>query len=57
MSENRDQIAPAPYQEHQRGTDQYGYVAFQANYYWVPGTRRDDVKLLQYADRFRKLPN
>ena len=28
---------PPPYQEHQRGTDQYGYVAFGANYYWVPG--------------------
>jgi len=41
---------PAPYQAHQRGTDQYGYVAFQANYYWVPATRRADVKVLQYAD-------
>ena len=41
---------PAPYQVHQRGTDQYGYVAFGANYYWVPGSRRDDVKVLQYAD-------
>ncbi|MFQ5472107.1 MAG: helix-turn-helix domain-containing protein [Dehalococcoidia bacterium] len=40
---------PAPYQMHQRVTDQYGYVAFGANYYWVPGTRRDDVKVLQYA--------
>ena len=44
---------PAPYQEHRRGTDQYGYVAFAANYYWVPGTRREDVKLLQYADRLK----
>jgi transposase len=43
----------APYQAHQRGTDQYGYVAFGANYYWVPGTRRDDVKLLEYADRVK----
>jgi hypothetical protein len=25
-------------------------VAFGANYYWVPGSRRDDVKVLQYAD-------
>jgi transposase len=41
---------PAPYQTHQRITDQYGYVAFGANYYWVPGTRRDEVKVLQYAD-------
>jgi hypothetical protein len=44
---------PAPYQTHQRVTDQYGYVAFAANYYWVPGTRRDDVKVLQYADRLK----
>ena len=44
---------PAPYQEHHRGTDQYGYVAFRANHYWVPGTRRDDVKLLEYADRLK----
>jgi len=44
---------PAPYQEHGRGTDQYGYVAFGANYYWVPGSRRDDVKVLQYADRLK----
>ena len=44
---------PGPYQVHQRGTDQYGYVAFGANYYWVPGSRRDDVKVLQYADRLK----
>ena len=44
---------PAPYQVHKRGTDQYGYVAFGANYYWVPGSRRDDVKVLQYADRLK----
>jgi len=44
---------PAPYQEHCRGTDQYGYVAFGANYYWVPGSRRDDVKVLVYADRLK----
>ena len=44
---------PAPYQVHERGTDQYGYVAFAGNYYWVPGTRRDDVKVLEYADRLK----
>ncbi len=42
---------PAPYRMHQRVTDQYGYVAFGANYYWVPGTHRDDVKVFEYADR------
>ena len=40
----------APYQVHTRSTDQYGYVAFKANYYWVPGTHRPDVKILEYAD-------
>jgi hypothetical protein len=44
---------PAPYKDHGRGTDQYGYVAFGANYYWVPGTRRDDVKVLEYSDRLK----
>lgn len=44
---------PAPYQVHYRGTDAYGYVAFRANYYWVPGTKRESVKLFEYADRIR----
>jgi len=44
---------PPPYCAHQRFTDQYGYVAFQANYYWVPGNGREEVKLLQYADRLK----
>ena len=30
---------PAPYRVHERGTDQYGYVHFNANFYWVPGTQ------------------
>ena len=44
---------PAPYEPHERDTDQYGYVPFQGNYYWVPGTERAAVKLLQYADRVK----
>ncbi len=42
---------PAPYLVHHRGTDQYGYAAFDGNYYWVPGTSRDEVMLLEYSDR------
>jgi hypothetical protein len=42
-----------PYIEHTRGTDQYGYVSFDGNYYWVPGNRRDDVKVLQYSDHLK----
>jgi transposase len=44
---------PAPYQVHQRGTDQYGYAHFNANFYWVPGTKREQVKVFQYADHLK----
>ncbi len=44
---------PAPYRVHERGTDQYGYVAFGSNYYWVPGDGRFDVKVIEYDDRLR----
>ncbi len=42
-----------PYQDHKRGTDQYGYVSFLGNFYWVPGTKRQDVTVLQYSDHLR----
>ena len=44
---------PAPYWPYERGTDEYGYVAVEGNYYWVPGTKREDVKVLRYADRLK----
>jgi transposase len=44
---------PAPYRTHERATDQYGYAAFEGNYYWVPGTKRDEVKVLQYAEKLK----
>jgi transposase len=44
---------PAPYRVHDRGTDQYGYVCFGANYYWVPGSDRAAVKVLEYDDRLK----
>jgi len=44
---------PAPYRNHSRGTDQYGYLAFGANYYWVPGTKRDEVKVLEYSSQLK----
>jgi len=44
---------PPPYKIHDRGTDQYGYVAFDANYYWAPGTARDEVKVLQYSNHIK----
>jgi hypothetical protein len=42
---------PAPNRIHEHGTDQYGYVAFDGNYFWVPGTGRSAVKLIEYVDR------
>jgi len=44
---------PAPYWPQERGTDEYGYVSFEGNYYWVPGSKREDVKVLRYADRLK----
>ncbi len=44
---------PAPYLVHERDTDQYGYAAFEGNYYWVPGTRREALQVLEYADRLK----
>jgi len=38
-----------PYLINERSTDQYGYAAFKANYYWVPGTKRHAVIILQYS--------
>lgn len=42
-----------PYLIHTRRTDQYGFASFEGNFYWVPGTGRFDVKLLQYANRLK----
>lgn len=47
---------PAPYLVHERETDQYGYAAFDGNYYWVPGTRLGKVKVFEYADRLKIYP-
>lgn len=44
---------PPPYLMHKRGTDQYGNTSFDGNFYWVPGTSRDDVMLLQYSDTLK----
>jgi transposase len=40
---------PAPYRVLERSIDQYGYVAFGSNFFWVPGTDRGEVKLLEYS--------
>lgn len=44
---------PAPYLVHRRGIDQYGYVPFDGNYYWVPGAGRGEVVVLEYAEEIK----
>jgi hypothetical protein len=44
---------PAPYGAQERGTDAYGYIAFEGNFYWVPGSKQEDVKVLRYAERLQ----
>jgi len=44
---------PTPYLVHHRGTDEHGYAALGGNHYWVPGTKRDEVKVLEYSDRMK----
>lgn len=39
-----------PYEVCERRTDQYGYISFQSNYYWIPGTKRVDVDVLYYSN-------
>ena len=43
----------APYLVHERSTDQYGYASVHGNFYWIPGTKRHDVKILEYADHLK----
>jgi hypothetical protein len=44
---------PAPYRNLQRDTDQYGYIAYGGNDYWVPGTGRETMKVFVYADKLK----
>ncbi|MCP4371782.1 MAG: helix-turn-helix domain-containing protein [Deltaproteobacteria bacterium] len=39
-----------PYHVQYRLIDQYGYISFLGNYYWVPDLSRQKVKVLQYSD-------
>ena len=44
---------PAPYKLLSRSVDEYGYVAVEANYYWMPGTGRGQVRVLRYAEHLQ----
>jgi hypothetical protein len=41
-----------PYLVHTRVTDQYGYVAFQGNYYWVPRVSGEEAKAVKEVKVF-----
>jgi len=45
-----------PYQEHHRGFDEYGYLAFNTNYYWIPKGAQKEVFFIEYADKIRIFP-
>jgi hypothetical protein len=42
---------------HERETDQYGYAAFDGNYYWIPGTGRGRVQVVQFSDKIQIMRN
>jgi hypothetical protein len=46
-----------PYRAHSRATDQYGYAAFEGNYYWIPGSSRAEVAVLEYVDHLKIYQN
>jgi transposase len=52
LNELNEHLCP-PYQSDERDTDQYGFIAFNGNYFWVPGTGRETVKVLHYANRVK----
>lgn len=33
----------------ERDIDQYGYIAFNGNYYWIPGKSRGEANIIEYA--------
>jgi transposase len=44
---------PAPYHSLERDTDQYGFIPYGGNVYWVPGTKRETMKVFVYADKLK----
>jgi transposase len=48
---------PRPYRTVMRRTDQYGYIAFEGNYYYVPSCRCNQIKVLVYSDRLKLYQN
>jgi transposase len=40
---------PPPYIFDTRDIDQYGYISYDGNYYWVPGSSRFEVTVCEYS--------
>jgi hypothetical protein len=47
---------PLPCRILERQTDQHGFVAVNANYYWIPGKTRPDTKIIEYEKKIRICP-
>jgi hypothetical protein len=47
---------PLPCRALERGTDQHGYVAVNANYYWIPGKSRPNTKIIEYEKKIKIYP-
>jgi len=44
---------PYPYIVHERSVDQYGFVTFSANFYWISAHVHSGVKVLEYAHEIK----
>ena len=44
---------PKPYRLHNRKVDQYGYIAFEGNSYWIPHGTKREVTVLQYYENIQ----
>lgn len=47
---------PFPSRILERSTDQHGYVAVNANYYWIPGKSRPNTKVIEYENKIKIYP-
>ena len=48
---------PEPALLHGREIDQYGYAPFNGNFYWVPGSGRGAVQIIEYSNRIQIVKN
>jgi hypothetical protein len=46
-----------PYRRHDRVVDQYGFIAFSANSFWIPTSITGSVVVLEYADKIKIFQN